>query len=283
MGKAKKLFTNIRILIAVALLIIAVIAINPNPWVEGVAIRTVEKSSSASLAGIPAPTPATLPRMRERILSINNEPVTDVKSYYDLISSFGPNRTFSLVTNKNVYRLTTQPLINVTVLGETYVENITRSVFNETLNETVNVTEQVVKNKTIETVIGVKPVGLTVYDAPTTNIRLGLDLTGGTRVVLEPAEEATPEDMALVIENIKERLNAFGLSDLTVRQANDLGGDQFIIVEIAGANKEEVRDLLAKQGKFEAKIGNSTVFRGGQDITYVCFAAECSGIDPQVG
>jgi len=46
----------------------------------------------------------------------------------------------------------------------------------------------------------------------------------------------------------------------------------------------EVRELLAKQGKFEAKIGNETVFRGGEkDITYVCRSAECSGIDPQRG
>jgi preprotein translocase subunit SecD len=55
------------------------------------------------------------------------------------------------------------------------------------------------------------------------------------------------------------------------------------LVEIAGANREEVRDLLARQGKFEAKIGNDTVFRGGTDITYVCSSADCSGIDPQVG
>jgi len=40
---------------------------------------------------------------------------------------------------------------------------------------------------------------------------------------------------------------------------------------------------LAKQGKFEAKVGNKTVFLGGNDVTYVCRSADCSGIDPMEG
>ena len=54
-------------------------------------------------------------------------------------------------------------------------------------------------------------------------------------------------------------------------------------MEIPGANEEEVRDLIGKQGKFEAKISNETVFKGGEDITYVCRSAECAGIDPARG
>ncbi|PIY60101.1 hypothetical protein COY95_03540, partial [Candidatus Woesearchaeota archaeon CG_4_10_14_0_8_um_filter_47_5] len=52
---------------------------------------------------------------------------------------------------------------------------------------------------------------------------------------------------------------------------------------IAGANEEEVKTLISKQGKFEAKILNNTVFKGGQDVTDVCRKAECSGIDPRAG
>ncbi|MFC1801791.1 hypothetical protein ACFLZB_04990, partial [Nanoarchaeota archaeon] len=74
----------------------------------------------------------------------------------------------------------------------------------------------------------------------------------------------------------------YGLGDVIVKEASDLEGDDYILVEIAGATEDEVRELLAKQGKFEAKIGNETVFIGGQnDITYVCRSAECSGINPQ--
>ena len=68
-----------------------------------------------------------------------------------------------------------------------------------------------------------------------------------------------------------QRLNVFGLSDVVIRPAGDLSGNQFILVEIAGANEDEVKELLAKQGKFEARIGNETVFTGGErDISSVC-------------
>jgi preprotein translocase subunit SecD len=132
--------------------------------------------------------------------------------------------------------------------------------------------------------LGVIDLGLQVANAPTSNIRKGLDLEGGIRVLLAPQEPATKDQLELTIDNLKERLNVFGLSDIVVRSASDLAGQDFIIVEIASVTEEEVRELLGKQGKFEAKIGNETVFYGGKkDITYVCRSAQCSGIDPQRG
>lgn len=126
--------------------------------------------------------------------------------------------------------------------------------------------------------------GLKVYPAPTTNLRKGLDLEGGTRVLLEPAEEISSDDLEMTLSNLKERLNVYGLSDVSVRVSSDLVGSKFILIEIAGVTEEEVKELLAKQGKFEAKIGNQTVFFGGKkDITYVCRSADCSGIDPHKG
>ncbi len=125
--------------------------------------------------------------------------------------------------------------------------------------------------------------GLKVYPAPTSNLRKGLDLEGGTRVVLKSAESATKDQIELTIDNLKERLNVYGLSDVVVRAATDLAGEDFIIIEIAGVTEDEVKELLSKQGKFEAKVGNETVFFGGsKDITYVCRSAECSGINPQI-
>ena len=126
--------------------------------------------------------------------------------------------------------------------------------------------------------------GLRVSEVPSSNLREGLDLEGGTRVLMKPAEKISEDLLGLTVDNLKERLNVYGLSDVTVRSASDLAGDKFILIEIAGVTEGEVRELLAKQGKFEAKIGNETVFRGGEkDITYVCRSAECSGIDPQRG
>ncbi len=125
--------------------------------------------------------------------------------------------------------------------------------------------------------------GLRVYEAPTTNIRKGLDLQGGTRVLLQPEVKLNNFDLGVLIDNMKERLNVYGLSDILVRDANDLVGNQYIVVEIAGATEEEIKDLLARQGKFEARVGNKTVFRGGNDIVYVARSANEAGIDPSAG
>lgn len=131
---------------------------------------------------------------------------------------------------------------------------------------------------------GIVDLGITVFEAPTSNLKKGLDLEGGTRVLLSPADKISDDTLDLTIDSLKERLNVYGLSDVVVRKAADLSGESFILIEIAGVTEDEVRELLAKQGKFEAKIGTDTVFFGGKkDITYVCRSADCSGIDPNRG
>ncbi|MBR9692335.1 hypothetical protein GOV07_00200 [Candidatus Woesearchaeota archaeon] len=285
MSLIKRILTNWRVVLLLVMLIFAVIAISPHPWNEGAAIRSVAKESTAELSGIPAPSPRIAPVARERIIAINNQPVMDAADYYQQVNAIlglGPNKTFTLQTNENLYSLTTRAEYETITLNETEWVNVTEFVYNETTNETVNITTLQLLNKTEQHYVGVEDVGLTVFDAPKNNVRQGLDLSGGTRVILQPDEVVSQADLDIIVSNIKERLNVFGLSDLVVRTATDLDGNDFIIVEIAGANQEEVRDLIAKQGKFEAKIGNETVFFGGdKDITYVCRSADCSGIDPR--
>ena len=124
--------------------------------------------------------------------------------------------------------------------------------------------------------------GLKVAPAAKSNLRKGLDIAGGSRILLKPQEEVTAQDLDTIIESLTQRLNIYGLSDVVIRDATDLSSSQFISIEIAGVTEEEVRDVIARQGKFEAKIGNATVFTGGnKDITYVCRTAECSGLDLQ--
>lgn len=151
-------------------------------------------------------------------------------------------------------------------------------------NQTVKIITSEETYNIVTPAVGTVNLGLKVYDAPTSNLRKGLDLEGGTRVLLKPQEQISAEDLESTVDTLKERLNIYGLSDVTVRSASDLSGAKFILIEIAGVTEEEVRDLLAKQGKFEAKINNETVFFGGKkDITYVCRSAQCSGIDPRKG
>jgi len=285
MSKFKKIFTNVRVILVIVFLLLTVIAIHPNPWAEGLAIRSVAKNSSASIAGIQSPTPTITPMNRERVLLINNKPVNSLADYYNFTNRLDINRTFTIKTNKNIYKLTTKPAYNITYLNETELQNITEQIYNATLNQTVNITRTIEVQKTQVEIIGMADVGLSLYLAPKNNIRKGLDLIGGSRVVLKPQSNVSQQDLDSTMDNIKQRLNVYGLSDIIVRQASDspIGGNKFIIVEIAGTTKEEVKSLLATQGKFEAKIGNASVFRGGRDITYVCRTAECSGIDPQAG
>jgi preprotein translocase subunit SecD len=125
--------------------------------------------------------------------------------------------------------------------------------------------------------------GITVDSVPVSNLKKGLDLAGGVRVLLAPEEEITAAQFQDAIEIAKKRLNVYGLSDITVRQTSDFSGNEYILIEASGATREEIRDLVVNEGKFEARIKNQTVFVGGTDIKGVCRTSECSGIDPQRG
>ena len=287
--KLKAIFTNVRVLILVAFLVMAIVSINPHPFVKGVAIRSVLTNSSASLAGIPQPKPTGTPMSKERIVAINNKPVDTMEDYYDFVNNLKVNQSIEIKTNKGLYRLTVRENTETIELNETIIKEVEEIIaVNETINGTITEVNKTIKTKkevpkTKIISLGAEDIGLRVYEAPRSNIRKGLDLQGGTRVLLQPAEKLEKKDLEMLMDNMKQRLNVYGLSDLTIRSAGDLSGNQYIVVEIAGANEEEIRILLAKQGKFEAKVGDKTVFIGGKDITYVCKSANCAGIDISEG
>jgi len=287
MSTAKKLFTNTRVIILIVFLLLSLIAISPRiGGANGVAIRSITKGSSAALAlpkSIESPKPSASPMSREVIKSINSKPIANVDDYYSFEDTLKPNRTLLVTTNKASYRLKTLPIVKTVVTNETKMVNVTKEVFNNETNTTENVTKLVKQNVTVENIVGVQDLGIKVYPAPSNNIRKGLDLEGGTRVLLQPEETITPDDLDLIIQNIKQRLNIYGVSDIIVRSVKDFTGETYILVEIAGVNQDEVKELLAKQGKFEAFIGKTKVFRGGNDVVYVCRSAQCSGIDPRQG
>ncbi|HLD33737.1 MAG TPA: hypothetical protein VJB66_03350 [Candidatus Nanoarchaeia archaeon] len=180
----------------------------------------------------------------EHITSIDDSEIETLEDYVRATESLQPGNTVRIVTDTAAY------VLDVPNIG---------------INETVNL-------------------GLKVAPAATSNLRKGLDIAGGSRVLLKPQEEVTDQDMIIIIESLTQRLNVYGLSDVVIRDATDLSGAQFISIEIAGVTEDEVRDVVARQGKFEAKISNDTVFVGGnKDVSYVCRTAECSGLDPQRG
>jgi preprotein translocase subunit SecD len=145
------------------------------------------------------------------------------------------------------------------------------------LNETIRIET----NREVYTLIKTtETLGITVQNVPENNIRKGLELQGGTRVLLKPEVDITDQQRSELIQVMEYRLNTYGLSDIEIRKSDDLLGNKYILVEIAGATKQEVSDLIASQGVFEARIGNETVFSGGEeDITFVCRNdGTCAGI-----
>lgn len=121
---------------------------------------------------------------------------------------------------------------------------------------------------------------ITVSDIPRTNIKKGLELQGGSRALVSPEKSLSSSEMADLISVTNERLNVFGISDVTIKSVRDLTGRNYMLVEVAGASPGELKDLVGKQGKFEAKIGNEVVFEGGEkDISDVCKNAQCMRVE----
>lgn len=294
MSKLKRLLTNWRVIILALFVLFMLFAIRPTPWNEGVLIKNVVKNSSAALAGIPNPAPNAPPLTKEVILSINNKPIKNVQDYYAFVKTLRINQSIQIKTNKGLYKLITREAFEIIETNQTQEVTVPElQEIEEKINGTLTKTNKTVQKTVLAEVTmrkskGLEDIGLRVDNAPTSNLRKGLDLQGGTRVLLKPAEPVSEDTLNIMIDSLKERLNVYGVSDIVIAPVQDKPGflgepSRFILVEIAGATEEEVKELLARQGKFEATIGNQTVFRGGNDVTYVCRTAECSGIDPNRG
>ncbi len=107
---------------------------------------------------------------------------------------------------------------------------------------------------------------ITVDNIPNTNLKLGLDLAGGSRAIVRAENRTlTQQEVNDLVDITSNRLNAFGLTDLKVSPVSDLAGNNFMRIEIAGVAPKDLKKLVSEQGEFIAKIGNETVFIGGKD------------------
>lgn len=288
---------SIRIWILILFLVFSVIAIKPTPWAEGVQIKSVEMGSDAAAAGV-----AT----GQIVLSVNEEAVASAVDFNQRIKQFDvPVRLISVKAGNETYTYNVTGKIgfevdaNLTVTSSDNaplpIKSVVKGINNLTftnLSEFNAAIEKVFPKKIIKietnkgkfAFLSSDSVKITVGEAAKSNLKKGLDLEGGTRVLLKPISpngtQVTNKDIGDIIKVLNNRLNVYGLSDLRIRSSADWQGNSFILIEIAGVSKEEVKDLIAKQGKFEAKIANETVFMGGRnDIPFVCRDdGSCSGI-----
>ena len=291
----------VRVWILIAVLFFSILAINPSPYASGVQIKNVEPGSEAALAGL-AP--------GQIVKTVNEQPITSVFDFkkamdllenqpalfstqvkranktvvveYNVTNSFGfsADENNTLISSETFSKLQKGDII--LSVGKEAVEN--KTALDESLNKILpQKIIKIVTDKANAAFLGRGAPKITVGVASKSNIKKGLDLEGGTRVLLKPISKngtVTEKDIADLISVLGNRMNVYGLTDMRIRSAADWQGETFILIEIAGVSKEEVSDLIAKQGKFEAKIGNETVFIGGKkDITFVCRDdGSCSGV-----
>jgi len=109
-----------------------------------------------------------------------------------------------------------------------------------------------------------------VTDIPQTKLKSGLDLQGGARAFVKVNADIDDRQVDDLISVLEQRLNVYGLSDMTIYKVKTSDGKSLIGIEIAGSSPDELEKLVGEQGHFVARIGNDTVFVGGdRDVTHV--------------
>lgn len=298
-----KKYLTFRVWILIIFLIMSFIAISPRPWAKGIEITQVEESSPLATYGL---------SIGEKVLEINGERIETLEDFNEAINKLHLEpKKITVETDRGEFSFEITDAIGFIVRGnETALTVVDAKDFtglkkdmkilsingdklegvkdySEKLDELLIKEEFVMKTDKQEYALLLAGAPeIRVAEAATSNIQKGLELQGGSRALLKPiAEEGvelTNKNIIDLIDVLQERLNVYGLADITIRSAEDLAGEKFVAVEIAGATREEVKELVSKQGVFEAKIGEEVVFRGGSgDIPFVCKGdGSCSGVRP---
>ena len=92
--------------------------------------------------------------------------------------------------------------------------------------------------------------GGTVAITGATDVRLGLDLRGGTSVTLQPrastaGNDVTPEAINQAVEIIRQRVNSLGVAESEVT-AQGSGGNRQIVISVPGENGTRVVELVGQ-------------------------------------
>ncbi len=97
-------------------------------------------------------------------------------------------------------------------------------------------------------------VGIDVTEIEGTNIEFGLDIKGGTRILMAPEGNASSDTLDQIIGTLQTRANIYGLKEIKFFPVRSITGESYIQVEATGLGRQVVTDLLSRQGTFEAKI-----------------------------
>jgi preprotein translocase subunit SecD len=117
-----------------------------------------------------------------------------------------------------------------------------------------------------------KNLGLSLKEQKTKVLNFGIDIEGGTRVLLRIVGNSTTTQTQEIAKILTERLNAYGLSDIKVLPVSE----DLIQIEAAGLTEDDIRNFLIKQGYFEGKVvdvisltnGKGSIVFNGTEIQF---------------
>jgi preprotein translocase subunit SecD len=224
------IFKSFRVWILAIFIILSIITINYTTNSEGVVINGITPSSASENAGLYYDASSSL-RSLEKVYEINGEPVSSVEDFYTIVDDLEFNKTFTLRTDKETYSVDLQAEGNLSK-------------------------QQII--------------GISVRDAVPSNIKLGIELEGGSRLILKPTDNITSEEFDSIVSALQSRLDVYGASGTKVNKIEDtFSGEKFIVVESTSSNKNDIYELIKRQGNFEARISNQTVFTGENVIRII--------------
>ncbi len=88
--------------------------------------------------------------------------------------------------------------------------------------------------------------------------RLGIDFTGGTRLLLAMDTNATGEEQQELADQVRDvlsiRMQQLGLPDPQVRTVDIGGGNYRLQVEVGATNQSQIQEVIAQEGQFDARM-----------------------------
>jgi len=287
---------TLKIWILIIAMVLALIAINPSGYFEkGVYVKYVKQNSTFAEAGMTS---------GEIINEINGQSVQSLADYTNIITKIDIQPVnFTILTDKGTFSYQSLKLDfnvdnNLTIISTWSSATESNLPLNSTILKVNNINisskldldnaamslepkeKMTIKTNKNEYIIFINSIpDAVVSEIPKTRLKTGLDLQGGSKALIKPERKLSQKEMDDLILISQQRLNVYGISDVSIRAATDLSGETYMLVEVAGMSPSELEELIGKQGKFEAKIGNDTVFMGGKQHISVCRNdATCSGV-----
>lgn len=227
MVEAKRILKDWRIIVLILAIVISFIAIQPN--ILGNSGAQIIYLSPNSLLGNLSNNGATTLTTGSIVTSINGHSVSDAARFYSILNSSALNNATVTIDYKN------QVFPYVYSSGSVQVFVSKNSPLNSSLIQVQNI--------------------------QTTNLNYGLDLVGGTQITIAPnSTNYTASTVSNLLAVLQTRLNTYGISGININQFSTLNGANFIMISMPNVGESQALSLITNQGKFYAKVGNTTVF-----------------------